>query len=36
LGHADIKDTEVYLHLASVPDQMFFGMLDKLYENQTL
>jgi site-specific recombinase XerD len=32
LGHADIKNTEVYLHLARVPDQAFFGMLDKLYE----
>ena len=31
LGHADIKNTEVYLHLARVPDQAFFGMLDKLY-----
>ena len=33
LGHADIKNTEVYLHLARVPDQAFFGMLDKLYVN---
>ncbi len=32
LGHADIKNTEVYLHLARVPEQSFFGMLDKLYE----
>jgi len=32
LGHADIKNTEVYLHLARVPEQAFFGMLDKLYE----
>ena len=32
LGHADIKNTEVYLHLAKVPEQAFFGMLDKLYE----
>jgi site-specific recombinase XerD len=31
LGHADIKNTEVYLHLARVPEQAFFGMLDKLY-----
>ena len=33
LGHADIKNTEVYLHLARVPEQAFFGMLDKLYVN---
>ena len=33
LGHADIKNTEVYLHLARVPEQEFFGMLDKLYVN---
>jgi len=32
LGHADIKNTEVYLHLARVPEQAFFGMLDKLYQ----
>ena len=31
LGHADIKNTEVYLHLARIPEQAFFGMLDKLY-----
>jgi integrase/recombinase XerD len=31
LGHANIADTEVYLHLAKVPEQAFFGMLDKLY-----
>ena len=31
LGHADIKNTEVYLHLARVTEQAFFGMLDKLY-----
>ena len=31
LGHAHIKNTEVYLHLARVPEQDFFGMLDKLY-----
>lgn len=31
LGHAHIKTTEVYLHLARVPEQAFFGMLDKLY-----
>jgi site-specific recombinase XerD len=31
LGHANIKTTEVYLHLAQVPEQAFFGMLDKLY-----
>jgi len=31
LGHANIKNTEVYLHLAIVPEQAFFGMLDKLY-----
>ena len=31
LGHANIKNTEVYLHLARVPEQDFFGMLDKLY-----
>lgn len=31
LGHANIKTTEVYLHLARVPEQAFFGMLDKLY-----
>ena len=36
LGHADIKNTEVYLHLARVPEQAFFGMLDKLYEHQTV
>jgi len=35
LGHADIKNTEVYLHLARVPEQAFFGMLDKLYEKPT-
>jgi site-specific recombinase XerD len=32
LGHADIKNTEVYLHLAKVPEQAFYGLLDKLYE----
>ena len=31
LGHANIKNTEVYLHLARVPERDFFGMLDKLY-----
>jgi len=31
LGHADIKATEMYLHLARVPEKAFFGMLDKLY-----
>jgi len=31
LGHANIKNTEVYLHLARVPEQAYFGMLDKLY-----
>ena len=31
LGHANIADTEIYLHLAKAPDQAFFGMLDKLY-----
>ena len=31
LGHANIADTEIYLHLAKVPEQDFFGMLDKLY-----
>jgi len=36
LGHADIKNTEVYLHLARVPEQAFFGMLDKLYEKPIL
>ena len=35
LGHADIKNTEVYLHLARVPEQAFFSMLDKLYEHPT-
>jgi site-specific recombinase XerD len=35
LGHANIKNTEVYLHLAKVPEQAFFGMLDKLYEKTT-
>ncbi len=33
LGHADIKNTEIYLHLAQVPQQDFFGLLDKLYPN---
>lgn len=33
LGHADIKNTEVYLHIARVPERSFFGALDKLYEN---
>jgi site-specific recombinase XerD len=32
LGHANIKNTEVYLHLAKVPEQTFYGLLDKLYE----
>lgn len=32
LGHADIKNTEIYLHLAKVPEQAFYGLLDKLYE----
>lgn len=32
LGHAEIRNTEVYLHLARVPEKAFFGMLDKLYE----
>ena len=32
LGHAEIRNTEVYLHLAQVPEQSFFGLLDKLYK----
>jgi integrase/recombinase XerD len=32
LGHADIKNTEIYLHLAKAPEQAFYGLLDKLYE----
>lgn len=33
LGHADIKNTEVYLHIARLPERSFFGALDKLYGN---
>lgn len=36
LGHADIKNTEVYLHLAKVPEQAFYGLLDKLYQKPNL
>jgi len=34
LGHANIKNTEVYLHIARLPEHSFFGALDKLYENR--
>ncbi len=34
LGHTDIKNTEVYLHIARLPERSFFGALDKLYENR--
>lgn len=33
LGHSDIKNTEVYLHIARLPERSFFGALDKLYGN---
>lgn len=34
LGHADIKNTEAYLHIARLPELRFFGALDKLYESR--
>jgi integrase/recombinase XerD len=34
LGHADIKNTEVYLHIAHLPERPFFGALDNLYQNK--
>ncbi len=36
LGHADIKNTEMYLHLAQLPQRAFFGLLDKLYPNKKI
>lgn len=32
LGHSDIKNTEIYLHIARLPEKNYIGTLDKLYE----
>lgn len=32
LGHSNIKNTEIYLHIARLPENTYIGTLDKLYE----
>jgi len=33
LGHSEIKNTEIYLHIARLPENRYIGTLDKLYQS---